>query len=136
MIKLSGEATIGLFFEVLVGILDHLHVREPYIIWGLFAAGLFLIGDSIIRGEWAEKITDPKKRIARRTLYGAFALCALSDSAVGYSQDWPQESPGPMRRQRRNRQANRLMQTATKVTLLQPSSRYLKGNPQVFRKRE
>ncbi|MGB0117777.1 MAG: hypothetical protein WBP73_13280 [Terriglobales bacterium] len=76
--KLSGEATIGLLFEVLVGILDHLHVREPFIIWGLFAVGLVLIGDSIVRGEWGERITDPKKRTARRILYGAAAgLCFI-----------------------------------------------------------
>jgi hypothetical protein len=76
MVKLSGEATIGLFFEVLVGILDHLHVREPFIIWGLFAVGLILIGDSIIRGEWAERIVDRKKRTARRIVYGVVAgLC-------------------------------------------------------------
>lgn len=79
MIKLSGEATIGLVFEVLVGILDHLHVREPYIIWGLFVFGLILIGDSIVRGEWAEKISDQKKRTARRILYGvAAALCFIA----------------------------------------------------------
>ncbi|MGA8153599.1 MAG: hypothetical protein WB952_21790 [Terriglobales bacterium] len=71
MTKLSTEATIGLAFEIILAILDHLHVKEPIIIWGLFVVGLVLIGDSISRGEWAEKITNRKARIRRRIVWGA-----------------------------------------------------------------
>lgn len=78
MVKLSTEATVGLLFEVAVGLLDHLHVQEPLIIWGLFLVGLALIADSIIRGEWAEKISDPKVRTRRRVVYGVVAFLCLS----------------------------------------------------------
>lgn len=72
--KLSGEATVGLLFEVVVGILERLRVREPYLIWGLFAIGLLLIGDTIIRGEWANKIAPPLPRRKRRMLWGCLAV--------------------------------------------------------------
>ena len=71
MPRLSIEATIGLLFEVVVGILDHLHVREPIIIWGLFAVGLILIADTVARGDWATKIVNRSKRKKRRLLWGA-----------------------------------------------------------------
>jgi hypothetical protein len=41
-------------------------VREPVIIWGLFVVGLALIGDSIVRGDWAKKIANRKARAMRR----------------------------------------------------------------------
>jgi hypothetical protein len=86
MSRLSFEATLGLVFEVIVGILDHLHVRDPLIIWGLFVVGLLLIIDSIIRGEWAEKIENPQLRLKRRLLWGYVSspsgiscdLCAMA----------------------------------------------------------
>jgi len=74
MSKLSTEATFGLGFEVLLAILDHLHVREPVLIWGLFVFGLVLICDSILRGEWAERITDQRKRRKRRALWMLVAI--------------------------------------------------------------
>jgi hypothetical protein len=52
MFKLSIEGTVGLLFEVVLGILDHLHVREPVVVWGLFIVGLLLISDSIIRSKF------------------------------------------------------------------------------------
>jgi hypothetical protein len=76
MVKLSTKATFGLLFEVVVGILDHLHVREPLLIWGLFAFGLILLSDSIARGEWADKIDDPKKRRTHRIAYGVLTILA------------------------------------------------------------
>jgi hypothetical protein len=77
MPKLSGEATIGLLFEVVVGILDRLHFREPLFIWGLFAVGLLLIGDGIVRGDWANEISDPRVKRQRRFLYGGLAAICL-----------------------------------------------------------
>lgn len=73
MTKLSTEATIGLALECGLAILERLHVREPLIIWGLFVMGLLLIFDSIIRGEWAEKIADQSRRRKKRTRMGTIA---------------------------------------------------------------
>jgi hypothetical protein len=74
MPRLSVEATIGLGFEIVLAILEHLHVREPIIIWGLFFVGLLLIGDSIVRGEWAQKIVDNRSRKKRRAFYLALTM--------------------------------------------------------------
>lgn len=66
MIRLSLEATLGIALEIAIGILDHLHIREPWIIWGLFAAGLVLIADAVLRGDWADKIENLTRRKKRR----------------------------------------------------------------------
>jgi len=68
MPKISIEATFGLLFEVAVGILDHLHIGERWIIWGLFAFGLVLLSDSVIRSDWVKNQSLPKTRLKRRIL--------------------------------------------------------------------
>lgn len=78
MAKLSTEATIGLGLEVLLAILERLHVREPWIIWGLFAVGLLLIGDSIVRGEWADNIPDSGRRQKKRIRLGVITIAAFA----------------------------------------------------------
>jgi hypothetical protein len=79
MPKISGEGTLGLALEILLAILDHLHIREPLLIWGLFLVGLILISDSILRSDWASKPTEKATRIKRRAfgiilVLGAFAI--------------------------------------------------------------
>lgn len=55
--KLSVEAFLGLLIEVVVVILDHLHVRNSFIIWLFFGIGLLLLLDAVIRSDWAlEKV--------------------------------------------------------------------------------
>lgn len=78
MAKLSTEATIGLGAELLLAILERLHIREPLFVWGLFALGLLLIADSIVRGEWAEKIADPVRRRKKRIRMGVIAGLAFA----------------------------------------------------------
>lgn len=68
MPKISREGTVGLLFEVTLAILDHLHVREPLIIWGLFVVGFLLISDATIRSDWATRRHDPKTTRKRRSL--------------------------------------------------------------------
>lgn len=69
MPRLSIEATIGIGLEIVLGILDHLHVKEPLIVWGLFALGFLLISDSILRSEWASSSGHKWSRM-RRSIYG------------------------------------------------------------------
>src|SRR5260221_11180443 len=68
MPKISIEATFGLLFEVVVGILDHLHIGERWIIWELFAFGLILLSDAVIRSEWVKNQNHPRTRLKRRIL--------------------------------------------------------------------
>ncbi len=51
MPRLSLEALLGLLLGIAVPFLDHLHVRDPVIVWGLFVLALAFISDSIIRSE-------------------------------------------------------------------------------------
>ena len=46
-VELSGEAAVVLLLEIILAILDRLHVREPVVIWGLFPLGFALILDSV-----------------------------------------------------------------------------------------
>jgi hypothetical protein len=62
MPKISFEGTLGLVLEIALGILDHLHVREPLIVWSLFLFGLFLISDAVIRSDWAARGKSPTQR--------------------------------------------------------------------------
>src|SRR6202035_261608 len=73
MAKLSTEATIGLALEFGLAMLERLHLWEPLLIWGLFGGGLVLVFDSIIRGEWAERIADPARRRKKRIRMGVIA---------------------------------------------------------------
>lgn len=68
MPKISLEGTIGLILEVALGILDHLHVQEPFIVWGLFLLGLGLISDAIIRSDWVCNLETIGARNKRRAL--------------------------------------------------------------------
>jgi hypothetical protein len=68
MPKISWEGTVGLLLEITVGILDHLHIAEPQIIWGLFALGFVLLSDAVIRSDWASKPADSNVRRRNRTL--------------------------------------------------------------------
>jgi hypothetical protein len=79
MPKLSVEGTIGLLFEVLVVLLEHLHFREPFIIWSLFVVGFLLIFDVAARGHWASKYPDAKVRKRRRFFAAGLAvlLCGV-----------------------------------------------------------
>lgn len=66
--KFSIEGVVGIVLEIFVGILDHLHIREAYVVWALFFVGLALITDAVLRGNWASKGTTKDVRIARRAL--------------------------------------------------------------------
>jgi hypothetical protein len=46
---ISLEGTLGIFVEIVLAIMEHLHVREPLIIWGLFVLGILLIIHATIR---------------------------------------------------------------------------------------
>ncbi len=114
MPRISVEGTIGLVLEVVLGILDHLHVREPIIVWGLFAVGLILISDSILRSEWASKAEAKAVRIKRRVfgmipvviVFGLFgwwifgrdratATAAVSPQSIQHAVPAPQGTPTP-----------------------------------------
>jgi hypothetical protein len=58
----------------LLAILEHLHIREPLLIWGLFIVGLLLIADGLIRGEWAKEIVDPRHRRKKRIWYSVVGV--------------------------------------------------------------
>jgi hypothetical protein len=68
--------------EIVLAILDHLHIREPLIVWGLFILGLILISDSILRSDWARTPTEKAARTKRRT-YGMLPVVILF-SIFGY----------------------------------------------------
>ncbi len=46
---ISIEGTFGLVVEVVLALLEHLHIKEPLIIWGLFIFGLALVVHAVIR---------------------------------------------------------------------------------------
>jgi hypothetical protein len=73
MRKISTEAAIGLALELLVIILHRFHLREVRITWGIFELGVFLIGDTIARGSWAETIFHPERRRRKRIRVGIAA---------------------------------------------------------------
>jgi hypothetical protein len=65
------EGIIGLLMEIAVLILGHLHVREPFAIWGLFILGLALVSDWVIR-LWAP--SHPERDVRRMRLRGMLAV--------------------------------------------------------------
>lgn len=67
MPKLSWEALVGIVLEIVVEILNELHVREPVIVWGLFIVGLVLLLDAIVRSNWRK----------RRKFIGVVAMLAV-----------------------------------------------------------
>lgn len=65
MPKISFEGMAGLLMEIIVIILEQVHVTAAYIIWPLFIFGAYLIGDAIWRGEWKKSMKNGQQLSGR-----------------------------------------------------------------------
>lgn len=73
-----------MLIDIVLAIVDHLHVRDPFIVWGLFLFGFGLIW---VRSDWAKKLaaTPTQGRLIRRirvmtSVVVIFVLIRLVDS--------------------------------------------------------
>jgi len=82
MPKFSGEGRLGLLMEIVVIILERLHVTAGYVIWPLFGFGALLIADWIWRGEWKEKHEEAPAIKKRQYIYGGASFICLFLLAV------------------------------------------------------
>jgi len=81
MPKFSGEGRLGLLMEIVVIILEQLHVTAGYVIWPLFGLGALLIADWVWRGEWKQKHSERAVK-TRLAIYSILSLTCLSILAV------------------------------------------------------
>ncbi|MFI5125276.1 MAG: hypothetical protein ACHQJX_00450 [Candidatus Acidiferrales bacterium] len=81
MPKISFEGMAGLLMEIIVIILEQVHVTAAYIIWPLFIFGAYLIGDAIWRGEWKKK-HEKWAAVKRAFICGVASLVFLSAIAM------------------------------------------------------
>ena len=83
---ISIEGTFGLVVEVVLALLEHLHIKEPLIIWGLFIFGLALVVHAVIRYSGTNRRRLPQDDPSRVIVLSIRMVGTLQNEARGSTE--------------------------------------------------